>query len=954
MKKRISILLMAIIMCFSETTFAAVNEDEFSEIENKLPQLYSLIELCENKGIDTAYERINYETLVDFVTFGKDDIDMGDTDRAEYVLNTLYELYEDTTNALNDYLNDVQLPKDVYRYSTADEARISGSNIEDKNGNPLFLNGYGHFNSVRNEIDRMQDFGANFVAIEIGPNDVIGLRNRIDGWSVNKNNGVDASVEVVEGGYSGGSYGLKLVNNTSKATNTYVNISRDVIVKPNTTYHFKFKARGTGVNSAYFTLSGWDSERNLLDTGSGAWKEYSASYKTTATQTSMTLMVVCDDKTTSLLLDDFVLLEETSTENILYNGDFEISNKMQSEHFSAVGYLLWDKVSRSLIDAERNNVRVDLLISPHYMSEYLKESYPEMYAIDSGMGFDMRNGLVREYFDLYIKKIVEMVGESPALNSICLVNEPRYNTRNTGLDTLFQAYLIKLYNNNLELLNQIYDSNYLSFDDISIPENDSYDAIYRDWVFFNDEYYAEFYKYLADCVKKYSNIPVHGKIMSIFGNTDYCNYGVDPELFAEFCDYNGNDCWGFYSSTDAYAMNSKHMWYDLLKSINDVPILNAEDHIIEDRNTNYNKNQATHIAADMWQGAIHGRDATALWLWERTDNKGADAYGNIRFRPDAIVEVGKTNLNINRNAAQIVALQDAKATVSILYSKNSSTYSGETYTSGMMNSYRAALMTGSNPDFITERQLESQKSPTGDVLLVPNATNISVEALEQIIEYQKQGGKVISIGSNCLLRDEHNLPHNITFEFDYSSPSNNIREIRNYITSNINNIFVPKDEDGEFLENIDVRATIFNNCKLVNLCNLSWLDGTKYVNVGGEVIDSISGKKYNNIVPLEPLKPMLLQFEEEKNVTVEFEKNNGVVDVEISNNTTQDIIIQLNTIMKDTSGEIRSSSYVKKFIDAEETTSYRYCISDCGDFDVSVTGSCVDLNGREIEVSINN
>ena len=951
MKKKFFALLMAIMFLLCETAFAQVSESDFSEIEENLPVLYSLITECENRGIDTSYERISYETLADFVKFGVVDIEMGDTDRAQYVLDVLNELYADATTKLNNYLSNAEEPKEVYRYSTAGGAEISGSDIVDKNGNPLFLNGYGHFGMAAQDIDRMQYFGANFVAMEIDPDNVVGSPGRIDGWSVFKNGGVDATVRIVEGGYTDGGSALEIVNNSAAANGVVVTVEKVIHVKPSTTYQLCFKSKAINGCSAYFSLNGWNNDYTNIRSADGSWQNNSKSYTTGASQTSLRLMIACNNKTQPLLLDDFVLSEGASGENILYNGDFEIP-KTTSEHFSAGGASLAEGVGRYLSDAEQNDVKIDLLISPHYLSRDLQSTYPEMYAINSGFGYDMKNALVREFFDLYIRKIIETVGDSPALNSICLVNEPRVNTRTAGVHGLFQSYLKKEYNNDLNLLNEIYNTEYQSFDDILIPGEDTYDAIYRDWVFFNDEYYADFYGYLAECVKKYSDIPVHCKMMSVFNNLDYCNFGADPELFAEFCDYNGNDCYGFYDGLTGYAMNSKHMWYDFLKSIKDVPILNSEDHIIEDRNTNYALNHATQVAADIWQGAIHGRDATAVWLWERGTSKTSDDYGNIRYRPDAIVKVGETNLDLNRNADKIVALQDAKPTVSILYSKNSSIYSGRTYTSGMRNSYKAALMTGSNPDFITEKQLESQKRPKGDILIVPNATNISAAALAQIRKYQNKGGKVIAVGSNCLLRDEHNLLHGSAFTFDFSSPGNDISEIRNYIINNTDNVFVPL-RDGALVEDIDVRATVFDNCKLVNLCNLSWAYSVKYVSVDGEVTDIITGNTYKDLVPLEPLKPVLLQLKE-KTVTVNVDKNNSGVDVAITNNTLKDVTMEMSIVTEHESGKSSSSAFVKKFIEAENTAYLKYGVGDCNDFSVSLTGNCVDSDGKNVDIYINN
>jgi hypothetical protein len=66
----------------------------------------------------------------------------------------------------------------------------------------------------------------------------------------------------------------------------------------------------------------------------------------------------------------------------------------------------------------------------------------------------------------------------------------------------------------------------------------------------------------------------------------------------------------------------KTAWYDFMGDVKDAPIFNSEDHIIGDRSKLYSDKEnawlAAFVGADMWQGAIHGRDASTIWVWERS------------------------------------------------------------------------------------------------------------------------------------------------------------------------------------------------------------------------------------------------------------------------------------------------------------------------------------------------
>lgn len=885
--KKIFGILLSILMLSQNAVFAETDDSRFDDIGNRLGELYELISACEEKGIDTSYERINYETISDFVQFGKDDIEMGDTGRAEYVAEKLEQMYTETETALKGYLDGTKEAKKVVR--TDGNITIKGGNLVDGSGNPAFLNGYGHFDRTRSELERFQSFGANFAAMEIGPNDVVFKdKEMIDGWMAGGS--ADADVQVTDRGRIQGTKALKIVNRSEAAPNTYVMVLQSVTVKPNTDYRFEFWARSVSAGKTVFMLSGWHSERNKITEGTNGWTKYEASYTTEENQYSMEIIIACEDKTTVLFLADMALYE--GERNILYNGDFEKSDGLESEHFKALGSKVWDRVGKYLETAEKNNVRVDVLISPHYMGTSLKSVYPEMFAFDSGYGFDMHHPYVREYFELYIKMLCNMLGESSALNSFCLVNEPWFTNQGAGLDEPFREYLMQEYQNDINVLNLAYgNSAYTDFSEIAVPEENTKDGLYRDWIMFKDEYYNDFYKFLADCVKKYSDIPVHLKTVFIWGHSNRCTFGADPELIAEFSDYNGNDCWGFYNGKSGYGMATKHMWYEFLKSVKDIPILNSEDHIVVDKNTTFNENHTQQIVADIWQGAVHGRDATAIWLWERSNNKDSLDYGNIRYMPDAVAAAGKTALDMNKLGGYVTALQAAKPTATVLYSKSTGIFEGS---GGETNAYFGALAAGCNPDFITERQLENGKMPAADILLVSNAVQISEKARAAIEKYQKNGGRVIAIGANCLTANEYNRPYEKEFRFE-TVLNNSMSDVSSYLKDYGDSL---KIADGDLVENVDIRTAYYGDEYVMNLCNLSWEDGSKYAQIPGEATDLLTGTVYKNEVELKPLTPVLLCFGNAGKLTIRTEQAaNGL-----------QLIIQ-NSMKKDTEAEISFRIY---------------------------------------------
>lgn len=940
MKKFFTAFLAAAVFMQS-AAFATVSDERFDAVGNKLSSLEELITQCENMDLDVGYEKLNYEIISDFVKYGKVDITMGDTDRAEYVAEKIESLYTETENTLKAYINGSKSPKPVVRTATDDNIKISGGNLVNSDGEPVLLNGYGHFEQAKSDLERFQTFGANFIAMEIGPNDVVANKtdSMIDGWTVLGT--ADGTVDVVsikQGNKTTNT--LKLVNNTPAADNVYKAVRRTVWVKPNTTYTLSFYAKGTGVGTMHYMLSGWNSTRHAMQVGTGRTKN-TATYTTGDGQYSMELILTSESPTTELYLDDFVLTEAGSTDNYLYNGDFEIE-PLTSEHFVAYGSQLYNKIGRWLKVAEKENVRADVLISPHYMGDYLKSVYPEMYAVNSGLGFDMYNDLVREYYELYIKAVVNIVGGSSALNGICLVNEPILSTKDIGVDDMFVSWLKKQYDNDITKLNAAYGKTYTSFDTLTIPQSNTKDGLYRDWIMFNDEYYNDFFSFLAECVDKYSDnkIPVHEKVVGIFTHDNGMDFGSDPELVAEYCDYNGHDSYCFFGENSAYSMETKSMTYEYLKSVSNKPIINSEDHIIIDKDTNYSDKVAYQVSADVWQGAVHGRDMSALWLWERTTDKTGLSYGNIRYRPDALAKVGKAHLDMNRMSAEIAALQEATPKATVLFSKSAALF--EKSHLKLSNTFFGAMTAGCNPDFITERQLENGKMPKSKIVLVANAKQLSDKAREALEKFKQRGGKVIAVGSGCLSANEYNVPYTESFSFD-ATLQDSISAVCSYLAENGGDALTTAN--GQLIENVDIKTAYCDDCYLMNLCNVSWEDGTKYATINGTATDLISGNTYTDTVPLSPLTPVLLSFKTDGDVSAAAEKTACGVKLTLKNSMACASEVNVSLKIRDlTTGKYVHGVTLKEKINADKTKEFFYNGIDNQSYEIELDGTYTDIS----------
>jgi hypothetical protein len=355
-------------------------------------------------------------------------------------------------------------------------------------------------------------------------------------------------------------------------------------------------------------------------------------------------------------------------------------------------------------------------------------------------------------------------------------------------------------------------------------------------------------------------------------------WGVDPERFAEFSQLSGNDAFNLLHHNDATIVE-KMKWYDFLFSLNRMPIFNSEDHIIEDRARNYVPQQAIHARADMWQGAVHGRTATTIWVWERTHDRNSDFAGSILHRPDVISAVGKTNLDLNRLAHEVTALQNEPSRTAILYSNSAKVFDNQ-YINTVAKVYKGLIYNGAKAGFITEKQLAEGAFGSYRIIIVPAAIHIIPETLTAIRRFIANGGKVLIIGEDSLSRDFYGrviTKADREFVMENSTVLNNAaalteldiwRIIRNTLLENgLGRVTLRDNNTGEPVHGVEWLSAEYNRRLLVNICNYEWGD-SKFVSVFindrpvGTVRDLITNNVINTgSMELAPYTPILLSVD---------------------------------------------------------------------------------------------
>ncbi len=342
--------------------------------------------------------------------------------------------------------------------------------------------------------------------------------------------------------------------------------------------------------------------------------------------------------------------------------------------------------------------------------------------------------------DVYIEAIIPLIKNSPSLNGICLSNEPQFTAAHSAHgQRLWQEHLIKKFST-VDGMNKAWSTEYDSFDEVaSFPDVEASPPAYE-YYKFNNELFAKWHEDLAKRIQKIApEIPLHSKIMSTMNSYQMISNGAEPILFSSFSDYSGNDSWAFLGSNKD-TIRIKLAWYDLLGSIKNIPIINSEDHFIQDGNIDYTEGQAAHVYTDIFQGGMHGRSMTTAWVWERTHDSDSVFAGGILHRPDCVEAFGRATLDLNRLSEIVAMFQNKKPEIGILYLFESKLYNS-TYAEIVAQSYNAVISSGHQAGFVTEATLSLLDEL--EYLVIPGITHLTDEVFSYLESYRESGGQLL-------------------------------------------------------------------------------------------------------------------------------------------------------------------------------------------------------------------
>jgi hypothetical protein len=525
--------------------------------------------------------------------------------------------------------------------------------------------------------------------------------------------------------------------------------------------------------------------------------------------------------------------------------------------------------------AAKANVRVDLLISPHYMPDWVLQTYPELRQPREGfIQYSLFAPVSLMILRRYIQSFAPHLRNQPALNSICLTNEP-VNIEDARSPLQLKAWRewLQARHKTLLNLNTRWQTDYQSWDTIPIPTEG---VPFADFCEFNQEWTANWHRALAQAVKQVlPDVPVHAKLMSwLFLSDQEQRSGIDPELFAAFCELNGNDAATFYQhghdSPFAFSWVTTMMAHELQRSLRDAPLFNSENHIIPDREQRAVPPQ--HARAVLWEEAIRGLSATTFWVWERTDDPQSDFAGSLLHRPAVVEALAHTALDLNRLAPYVAALQNQPPDVYLYHSPRDLVLQGADAVVARDHLYIALTMLGVRVGFVTERQVAARQLPAGNRrIILPGTQYISDDALLALDGYRQRGGGLAALGEPILRFDTYGRPRSSrlpvqTIDRDATLDARLLHQrlhrlLKEWGVERPLHLLTP---DGQPVWGVAYRTAPLQNGFIASLCNYTPKPITvRLVNDKEQPIRGVNlftGERVESQITLQPLEPVLLRW----------------------------------------------------------------------------------------------
>ncbi len=350
--------------------------------------------------------------------------------------------------------------------------------------------------------------------------------------------------------------------------------------------------------------------------------------------------------------------------------------------------------------AAKHNIVCDLLVSPHYFPGWARKKWPGTDATgwrqktNGFMPWTITDPHVREVIAKHLSVLIPQVREHPALISYDLINEAWYR-----LIPDFPAAQWAEYRKRHPKLNE-------------------WQALSQ----MGTETVTEFLRwYIGELHQHDKTHPVHIKAID---TVDVLS--VDREAVGEVLTANGMDAmpsWPDWTGRLAADFAWPFLRHDFHRSGQpDQPIMDGEYHI----SGGVYAAPSNYFRAALWGLALHGRDMSACWVYDRVDDV------SIYWHANGVEALGRSALDFVRLGTEIHAFQRQRGPLALYY--------GGTRTS---DAYRACLFQDLDVQVITDKRIRADRLADYKVLVIPFGSRLAKDVRQQVEAFRKAGGQVV-------------------------------------------------------------------------------------------------------------------------------------------------------------------------------------------------------------------
>ena len=380
---------------------------------------------------------------------------------------------------------------------------------------------------------------------------------------------------------------------------------------------------------------------------------------------------------------------------------------------------------KAVLDAAtQHNIVCDLLVSPHYFPDWARKKWPGTDATgwrqktNNFMPWTITDLHFREVIAKHLSVLIPLVREHPALLSYDLINEAWYRLIPDFPAEQWAAYRKTHVRPGRRRATERTGGRKDTPSRSPARRMDEWQALSR----MGTENVTEFLRWYIDELHKHDKVhPVHIKAIN---TVDVLS--VDREAVGEALTANGMDAmpsWPDWTGRLGADFAWPFLRHDFHRSLQpDQPILDGEYHISSGPfavPTNY-------FLAALWGLALHGRDMTACWVYDRVDDV------SVYWHACGVEALGRSALDFVRLGSEIHAFQRQRGPLALYY--------GGTKTG---DAYRACLFQDVDVRVVTDKRIRAGDLDDCNVLVIPFGSRLAKDLQERVAAFQKRGGQVI-------------------------------------------------------------------------------------------------------------------------------------------------------------------------------------------------------------------